>query len=440
MVGKETVRRGIAVTLLVSITWLGPVRAEVSSANRPGEAVRYMVVVTGGELLSGVYADGHTYFLTRTLHPLGLHCVGSMSVDDKRVDLKEALRFATGRAPLIIVTGGLGPTDNDITREAISEFTGVPLREHPDLLQRMAKRFGGTADQLRANLRRQTQTPVRGSYLDNGSGTAAGLVFESAKTVIVALPGPPGELQPMVRDGLIPCLSKRFGTRLPGRSLTLRFVGLGQSEIDGRIKEHVTLAPDVTTGSQFAGGRVDFTFTLPNDTPREKQRLDALKREIVTYLGEYIYADDDTTLEQHVVALLRQRGATLVLAEVGSGGTMEAALSGADRAGDVVLGAYVAPTIERLGHLLSVRDARWADGVSAGDAVDRLADATAGAAANQWAIAIGERRDDGSVEVAFRRPSGEVQTERVSLRGTGELARSRFVTHLLDRFRRKIAQ
>ncbi len=239
-----------------------------AAATGTAEAVHYMIVVTGGELLSGGYADGHTHFLTRTLYPLGLHCVGSMCVDDKRDDLKEALRFAMGKAPLVIVTGGLGPTDNDVTREAISEFTGIALAEHPELVQRMARRFGVAPEQLRANLRRQVQTPVGGSYLDNATGTAVGLAFEFARGAIVALPGPPGELQPMVRDELIPYLSRRFGTRLPGRSLTLRFVGLGQSEIDQRIKEHVTLDPDIVTGSQFQGGRVDFTFTLPDDTPR----------------------------------------------------------------------------------------------------------------------------------------------------------------------------
>ncbi|HNY79003.1 MAG: molybdopterin-binding protein [Sedimentisphaerales bacterium] len=411
-----------------------------AAATGTAEAVRYMIVVTGGELLSGGYADGHTHFLTRTLYPLGLHCVGSMCVDDKRDDLKEALRFAVGKAPLVIVTGGLGPTDNDVTREAISEFTGIALAEHPELVQRMARRFGVAPEQLRANLRRQVRTPVGGSYLDNAGGTAVGLVFEADKGAIVALPGPPGELQPMVRDELIPYLSRRFGTRLPGRSLTLRFVGLGQSEIDQRIKEHVTLDPDITTGSQFQGGRVDFTFSLPDDTSREKERLDALKRKIVAHLGEYIYAADETSLEQHVVNLLRARGATLSLAEVGSGGTVAAALNGAEGAGDAVLGAHVAPTMERLHHLLDVHDANWARSASGRDAVERLAAAAARAATSQWAVAVGPLQEDGFVEVAFRRPTGAIESERVALRGVGELARSRFVTHLLDRLRRKMQQ
>jgi len=436
MMRERMVRLGLACFVLASVL----VPGVGAAAPEPVEAVRYVIVVTGGELLSGTYADGHAHFLTRTLYPLGLHCVGSMCVDDKRDDLKEALRFAVGKAPLVIVTGGLGPTDNDVTREAIAEFTGISLAEHPDLVQRMARRFGVAPEQLRANLRRQTQTPVGGSYLDNATGTAVGLVFEFSRGAIVALPGPPGELQPMVHGELLPYLSRRFGTRLPGRSLTLRFVGLGQSEIDQRIKEHVMLDPDITTGSQFQGGRVDFTFTLPDDTPRDKERLDALRQKIVAHLGEYIYANDETSLEQVVIGLLRARGATLALAEVGSGGTVAAALNGAEGAGDAVLGAYVAPTMQRLHHLLDVHDANWAQSASGRDAVERLAAAAARAAASRWAVAVGPLQDDGFVEVAFRRPTGAIESERVALRGVGELARSRFVTHLLDRLRRKMQQ
>jgi nicotinamide-nucleotide amidase len=216
-----------------------------------------MIVITGDELLAGAYPDGHTFFLTRTLRPLGLQCVGSMFVDDNPADVKEALRFAAGKATLIIVTGGLGPTDNDITRAALRDFTGLTLREHPDVLAAMAQRFNTPVGELRANLRRQTQVPVQGTYLRNSNGTAVGLVFEQADRVIVALPGPPRELQPMVRDELIPYLSRRFGTRSPGASLTLRFVGLGQSQIDQTLKEHVPLPPDLTSSQFEAAG--DFT-------------------------------------------------------------------------------------------------------------------------------------------------------------------------------------
>ena len=403
---------------------------------------RYVIVVTGGELLAGAYPDGHTYFLTRTLRPLGLQCVGSMSVDDKKADLQEALRFATNKASLVIVTGGLGPTDNDITREALSGFTGIPLKEHPEALQEMARRFRTSPAKLRSNLRRQIQVPARGAYLKNSNGTAIGLVFEQADGVIIALPGPPRELQAMVHKELVPYLSRRFGTRLPGCSLSLRFVGLGQSQIDQTLKDHVPLPPDVTLSSQFDGSRVDFTFSLPDDTPQDRARLQDLKQKIVKHLGDNIYADDETSLETHVVKLLESNGVTLVLVEVGSGGSLAAALSGAAGADRVLAGAYVAPTEDKMRRLLRVSDKDWTNGASFSQRVERLAAAAVGATQSHWVVVVGEvRRDEGSagyVTVGFRRPDGNYESRKIRVRGTGELARSRLSTQLLDELRRRL--
>lgn len=401
-----------------------------------------MIVVTGGELLSGAYPDGHTHFITRTLHPLGLHCIGSMCVDDQRADIEEALRFAAGKAALIIVTGGLGPTDNDISRETLSDCTGIALQEHPEVLHDMARRFKTDPNSLRANLRRQTRVPVGGTYLRNSAGTAVGLVFERPSPVIVALPGPPRELQPMVRDELVPYLSRRFGTRLPGASLTLRFVGLGQSEIDQRLKQHVTLPPEVHTSSQFQGGRVDFTFSLPDDTPQGRDRLQELRDQIIKHLGDNMYGEGDVSLEQHIVNLLAKRGERLALVEVGSGGSLAAAMSTADGATKILAGAYVAPTADALRRMLQVPDGDWAGGTSPRQKVERLAVAASRAAETQRAVAVGEiSRDEngaGYVEVAFKRPDGRIDSRRIQLRGAGQPAQENLCTQLLDQLRRSL--
>jgi nicotinamide-nucleotide amidase len=406
------------------------------------KSTKYIIVVTGGELLSGVYPDGHTYFITRTLRPLGLECIGSMSVDDKQADLTEALRYATDKADLVIVTGGLGPTDNDITREALSDFTGITLKEHPDALQEMALRFRVSPDRLRANLRRQTQTPKDGTYFKNTEGTAVGLVFETNDAVIVALPGPPRELQAMVHNELVPYLSKRFGTRLPGSSLTLRFVGLGQSQIDQTLEDNIPLAPDITVSSQFEGSRVDFTFSLPVDTPQDRARLLELKKKIMKHLGEYVYAEDETSLEEHVLKLLKKRGERLALAEAGSGGTLAAALSSADGDGQVLAGAYIAPTMEKLYHLLAIDNNDGISKTSGDQRTMKLATAVADATASQWVVVVGEvRRDEngsGYLEVAFKLPDGRMESRQVRLSGSGELARSRLSTQLLDQLRRRL--
>ena len=307
-------------------------------------------------------------------------------------------------------------------------------------MQKMAQRFRVSPAQLRSNLRRQTQVPTRGTYLKNSNGTALGLVFESAEAVIVALPGPPRELQTMVSDELVPYLKERFGTRLPGSSITLRFVGLGQSQISQTLRDHVPLASDIIVSSQFQGSRVDFTFSLSNDTQQDRERLQELKQKILEHLGNNAYADDETSLEERIVQLLEARGATLSLAEVGSGGSLAAAMSEADGEHRVLVGAYIAPTMEKLRRLLGVPNDKRTDGASSIQQTEELARATADVTDSQLAIAVGETwRDENSVayvSVAFKLSDGRMESRKVRLRGSGELARSRLGTQLLDQLRR----
>ena len=430
--------------------WLGALLAallvEAAGADPPPAstsvpAIDYMIVVTGGELLVGVYPDGHTHFLTRTLRPLGLRCIGSMSVDDSKADIQAALRFATERAKLVIVTGGLGPTENDLTREALAEFTGIPLREQPEVLRAMADRFQVAPEQLRANLRRQTQVPERGTYFHNSQGTAVGLVFDAPRATVVALPGPPRELQPMVRDELVPYLSRRFGTRKPGCSRLLRFVGLGQSQISHVIDENGLLPPEILVSSQFEGGRVDYTFTLPDDTPQSQARLEQLQREIMKHLGEHVYATDETSLEQHVAARLAARSEMLAVAEVGSGGELAAELNGTAGAGSVLAGAYVAPTEARLRRLVGLQE-ESRSAAAAGDPLAQIAGAAVERTGSRWAVAVGEirQRSEGGpfVDVVIRHPDGQVASRPVSLRGSGDTARFALTTQILDQLRRNL--
>lgn len=408
----------------------------------PDKAIDYAIVVTGRELLVGAYADSHTQFLTKTLRGLGLHCLYSMSVDDSSPDIAEALRYGLAKVSLVIVTGGLGPTENDVTRQSLAEFTGVPLQEHPEILQDMERRMGVPRDQLRANLRRQSQVPTRGTYLKNASGSASGLVFDLGEKVVVALPGPPRELQPMVRDELVPYLSRRFGTRLPGCSLTIRFVGPGQSQIDQTMKEHAPLPADVLVSSQFEGGRVDFTFSFPDDNAENHARLEQLKQQTAQCLGDFIYAvDETTTLEQHVVSLLERRGVTLAIAEAGSGGSLAAALDGVEGAERQVLGAYVARTGERLRHLLRVPEDKWLASPPGAGQAKLLATELAAAATAPWAVVVGDtQRDERGatcVEVVFRHPDGHLENQRFAVRA-GDAGRTHLTTQLLDQLRRRL--
>jgi nicotinamide-nucleotide amidase len=386
----------------------------------------YALVITGEELLRGVFPDAHTPFITRTLHALGCHCVGSAIVDDKAADIQEAVRAAAQRAPLVIVTGGLGPTVNDVTRDALAEFTGIKLHEQSEVVAEMERRFKTPRDQLRPNLRRQAMVPTRGTYLKSAAGTAVGLVFEWNGKVVVALPGPPRELQPMVKSELVPYLRQKFGVRSPGSSITLRFVGIGQSLIDQTMSQHVPLPPDVIVGSQFEGGRVDFTFMLPGNGAEPEARLKELAAKVRQHLGDYIYAEDETTLEQQVARTLLARGAKLTLVEIGTGGRLAASLAGLPETARLLKGAHVAPSAEAMKALLK----------SESGGLKTLTQTVGGS----WAMATGGITGDAagarSCEVLFRLGGERWEDVRVPVQGGGETAHAGLVTHIWDRLRR----
>ncbi len=424
----------------ISLAIPAALSAAAAPAPNPGDSkpLDYVIVVTGGELLEGVYPDSHTHFLTRTLRPLGCRCVGSLTVDDERAAIFSALRFATNQAPVVIVTGGLGPTPNDITRDTLAEFTAIPLREDADALAEMERRLHTPRDQLRPNLRRQTHVPERGGYLRNSAGTAVGLVFDAPGDLIVALPGPPRELQPMVRDELVPLLRRRFGVRDFGCALTLRFVGVGQSQIDQTIKDHVSIAPDVTVTSLFEGSRVDFTFSLPGNTAADRARLRQLADTIREHLGDFCYAEDGSTLEDVVVRALRARGGSLALVEVGSGGHLAAALSDRSGADRLLAAAFSAPSEEAMNRLmLSPDDQPGTNGV---ERLKRWAGGAARLARSQWTVVVGPVESDaGGVRalwVVLRFPEEHWETKRFRVQTGGEIASASLTTQILDQVRR----
>ena len=210
----------------------------------------------------------------------------------------------------------------------------------------------------------------------------------------------------------------------------LRFVGVGQSQIDQAMKEHAPLPAGVTVFSTFEGGRVDFTFSLPDDTPQNRARLAGLKEKILAAkdLGDCVYADDETSLEEHVARLLKARGATLALVEAAGGGGLAAGFSAAPSARSVLAGACTAPTEEKLRRLLRVPDGPWAAAAPGAGRAELLATAASQWAASQWAVAVGEgvQAADGDrlAAVAFHLPGGHIRTRQIALRGAGELARA----------------
>src|SRR5271154_6133840 len=193
--------------------------------------MRVEIINTGTELLLGRVTNTHLGFLAQSLFGLGLRVERQVTVPDG-VAIAEALGEAMARADLIIVTGGLGPTSDDITRDATAEAFGKKLIFHQDILDDIAVKFNRRNLVMNDLQRQQAMVPEGGVVLDNPNGTAPGLIVENDKTVAVLLPGPPRELRPMWEDAALPWLHKRFAGQLPPvHEATLRLIGTGESKV-----------------------------------------------------------------------------------------------------------------------------------------------------------------------------------------------------------------
>jgi nicotinamide-nucleotide amidase len=277
--------------------------------------MRVEIINTGTELLLGRVTNTHLGFLAQSLLGLGLRVERQVTVPDGAA-IAEALREAMARADLIIVTGGLGPTSDDISRDAAAEAFGRKLIFHPEILDGIAAKFAKRKIAMNDLQRPQAMVPEGGVVLENPSGTAPGLIIENEKTVAVLLPGPPGELRPMWENEALPWLRKRFSPSLaPVHEVTLRILGLGETRVQILVEDEAKALGPVEIGYCARPGEVDLRFIAPDKNLVEKAAALARGK-----LGDAIYAEGAETMEAVVVRLARAAGKTVATAESCTGG------------------------------------------------------------------------------------------------------------------------
>jgi nicotinamide-nucleotide amidase len=286
--------------------------------------MRVEIINTGTELLLGQVTNTHLEFLAQGLFGLGLRVERQVTVPDG-VAIAEALNEAMARADLIVVTGGLGPTSDDITRDAAAEAFGRKLIFHPEILDGIATKFNRRKIVMNDLQRAQAMVPEGGVVLDNPNGTAPGLIIENDKTVAILLPGPPSELRPMWTNEALPWLRKRFSHSLaPAHEVTLRILGLGETRVQMLVEDEVKALGAVEVGYCARPGEADLRLIAPDENLVRKAA--ALAR---TKLGDAIYAEGSETMEQVVVRLARTAGKIVATAESCTGGLVASKITNA---------------------------------------------------------------------------------------------------------------
>jgi nicotinamide-nucleotide amidase len=273
------------------------------------------IVVTGTELLLGEILDTNSTMMARMLRDIGLDLHYKSTVGDNQARMAAVLNIALDRSDIVLVSGGLGPTVDDVTREAVADATGCPLVFHQELLDQIAARFARFGRPMTDNNRRQAYIPEGAMAVENPVGTAPAFIVEDRRGTIICLPGVPRELEYLMTRRVIPYLKERVGAASVIKAKILRTCVIGESQIDTRIGDLMTQG-NPTVGLAAHSGQVDIRITAKAADETEAVGLIApVEAELRARLGNVIYGEGTEMLEEVVARLLAARGLTLALAD-----------------------------------------------------------------------------------------------------------------------------
>lgn len=304
------------------------------------------VIAVGTELLLGQIVDTNSAWIGEQLAFAGIDSYFQTKVGDNLGRIVQALRIALERSDAVILCGGLGPTQDDITREAIATVAGVPLVRDEALVAHIRELFRTRNRAMPENNLRQADVPAGASVIPEMPGTAPGLICPLGHKVIYAVPGVPAEMRDMLMGTVLPDLQRRAGSIAVIKSRTLRTWGRSESGLAeclaARISALDTLGNPTLAflASGIEGIKVRITAKAP-DQEAAKRLLDAEEAQLRALLGELVFGVDEQTMEQVVLALLHQRGFTLGVVESISGGLLASRLTATTEAKGIFRGAIV---------------------------------------------------------------------------------------------------
>lgn len=349
------------------------------------------IIAVGTELLAPSKLDTNSLYLARKLAERGILLVRKSVVGDNRELLAGEIRQSRDASEIVILTGGLGPTLDDLTREAASDATGRALRLSQTVVQEIKDRFRKFNRPMAEVNKRQAYVLEGAEILHNPRGTAPGQWLEDESGILILLPGPPRELEPMFEEACLPLLDQhappfRFHT------LTLRVAGIGESDVDQRISAIYSSETRVATTILSAPGDIQIHLRAQAGNQDEARLIaTALGSAIREELGEAVYSTDGGSLDTTVASLLRDKGIKLAVAESFTGGLLSARLTDTPGSSEFFAGGIV-----------SYGDAAKRDWLG----IDRELLARSGAVSSEAAAAMAEAARNRAAEVLGQPATG----------------------------------
>lgn len=313
------------------------------------------ILSIGTELLLGQIVDTNAAFLGRTLAGLGIDLYYKSTVGDNEARVIETIRRARDRADLIITSGGIGPTEDDLTKECIAQVFDEELVLDQPSLEHLHAFFARRGYPMPERNAKQAMIYRSGRMIPNPNGTAPGALLEKDGKIVISMPGPPNEMIPMMENHVVPLLTERLGgTRQYLVTRVVRFIGIGESALEEHVQDLIhntnpSLAPLAHTGE------VHLRIGAKGENREAAEALiQPVEAELQRRLGKFIYGVDKTTLEAAVVHLLIQRGRTAACAESCTGGGLGARLTAIPGSSAAFLGGVISYSNEAKTALLGV--------------------------------------------------------------------------------------
>ncbi len=280
------------------------------------------IIAIGTELLLGEITDTNSVFLARQLRDIGVNVFFMTTVGDNLGRIKDAISDALDRAEIVITTGGLGPTVDDMTRQAVADAVGRPLEFHQSLYDTIAERFRGFGSKMTENNRQQAYLPAGAILVENPVGTAPSFIVESQRGVVISVPGVPREMKFLITEAVVPYLLKRYELGIILARI-LRTAGIGESSLDDQIGADILSATNPSVGLAAHHGSVDIRVTAKADSKAKAMTLlDDMQGRLETRIGEHIFGVDADRLEDVVWRHIQRRQLRVHVTEAGLPGVI----------------------------------------------------------------------------------------------------------------------
>lgn len=407
------------------------------------------IICVGTELLLGNIVNTNAAYLAEKCAGLGLSCYFQSVVGDNEERLRQTLLCAKDRSDIIILSGGLGPTEDDLTKEVAAKVCGRELEVDDHCMERIAEYFAARDITPTENNWKQAMIPKGAMYVDNNNGTAPGIIIQEENTHIILLPGPPNELVPMFEESIEPYLEKLT----PGviRSRTVKICGVGESAAETRIKDMIDSQTNPTIATYAKTGEVHIRVTASAEDEKAAEKLiKPVVKELKSRFGSAVYTTEEkVTLEEAVVELLSKRGMTVTCAESCTGGLLSGRFINVAGVSDCYKSGFITYSNKAKRKLLGVKKSTLDKyGAVSAQTAEEMAKGAAKAAKADVAVAItGIAGPDGGTK---EKPvglvyigcnvKGKVTVERFQFKGNRAKVREAAVSAALELMRRCVLE